>query len=148
MLTSFFIIGVSAVLFGFWFRYTCSLILSTQASEDHTEQVAEANQLSFLTARKELTEGSNVPLAQIRRRLDRDYQLLGCLLRNSSKRGNREVSLEQAMLRADFHGLKWWCRLSETVSSSAARKALLEMTRILAHLANCFGEEATPPARA
>jgi hypothetical protein len=140
MLTSLFIIGVSAVLFGYWFRYTCSLILSTHASEDYSQEVVEANHLSFPWARKEISKGSGVSLAEIQNRLDRDFLVLTCLLRHS---GRKEVSLEQAMLRADFHGLKLWSRLSRSFSRSAARGALLEMTSILAHLANCFAEEAT-----
>jgi len=144
MLTSFFIIGVSAVLFGYWFRYTCSLILSTHTSQDYTREVCEANRLSFLRARKELSEDADVSLAEVQSRLARDFQVLVCLLRHSGQGGLNEISLEQAMLRADFRGLELWCRLSRSVSTNAARKALLEMTWILAHLANCFGETAAP----
>ena len=49
------IITVSSVLlFGYWFRYTCLLILSAKTTRDFAGQVAAANQLGFLEVQAQL----------------------------------------------------------------------------------------------
>ena len=44
----------SVLLLGYWFRYTCLLILSAKTTRDFAGEVAEANQLSFLEVQARL----------------------------------------------------------------------------------------------
>ncbi len=49
------VITVSSVLlFGYWFRYTCLLILSAKTTRDYAADIAAANQLSFLQVQAQL----------------------------------------------------------------------------------------------
>ena len=51
----------SVLLFGYWFRYTCLLILSAKTARDFAGQVAAANQLGFLDVQNQL-RGASVNL--------------------------------------------------------------------------------------
>ena len=65
----------SIFLFGYWFRYTCFLILSAKTTRDYAAEVAMANQLGFLEVQSQLCQ--NVPqLDRLRDSLDRDYSVL------------------------------------------------------------------------
>ena len=48
LVTTVIITASSVLLFGYWFRYTCLLILSAKTTRDFAGQVAAANQLGFL----------------------------------------------------------------------------------------------------
>ena len=50
------IMAGSVLLFGYWFRYTCLLILSARTTRDYAGAVATANQLSFLEVQSVLRE--------------------------------------------------------------------------------------------
>lgn len=47
MIGSILVLTVSLILFLYWFRYTCLLILSAKPAKDYSGQVAQVNQLSF-----------------------------------------------------------------------------------------------------
>jgi hypothetical protein len=131
-------------LFVYWFRYTCLLILSTRVNKEYAEQIARANQLSFLRARDMLAESSNGAIAKnsldtLHRSLDRDYTLLTYLLRHAGQNSDTQ-SFEQHMLRADFQLMRMWYAIAGTISPAQARVALLEMASIVNHLANDMGE--------
>jgi hypothetical protein len=153
MLASILIIAISTLLFLYWFRYTCILILSTKTSKDYTRQVAAANQLRFVEVQGALREPSEVAsLDQLERALDRDYHVVSYLLRQTEdleiEGETSGMGMEQHMLRLDFHAMRLWYRLSRRVSDSAARGALHEMSMVVGHLANAFGEQAELSARA
>ena len=38
----------SVLLFGYWFRYTCLLVLNTKTVRDYASEVAAVHQLGFL----------------------------------------------------------------------------------------------------
>ena len=48
MLVSVLIIAVSTVMFLYWFRYTCELILSTRSATSYVAGVAQANGLNWV----------------------------------------------------------------------------------------------------
>jgi hypothetical protein len=148
LFASIFIIIVSVLLFAYWFRYTCLLILSAQASRNYAPQVASANQLSFLETRTELAnEGSATPLESLHRSLDRDYRLLTYLLRHAATYNVNGQSIEERILMLDYRIMSGWFLLTRGLSSALARKALLEKASIVNHLANAMGERVAVGSR-
>jgi hypothetical protein len=149
LLISFLIIAISVLLFLYWFRYTCILILSTRTSRDYARQVAAANQLSFLEARRVLSDDTaNAPLAEVRRSLERDYQLLTYLLNHGGAGFQASKSIETRILVIDNWVMCIWYGIVQKLSPGRARDALLEMSSIINHLANSMGEQMTARASA
>jgi hypothetical protein len=137
LLVSILIIALSLVMFVCWVRYTCLLILSTKTPRDYAARVAAANGLTFIEARGSLTEGSRAAvLEMIHRSLERDYSRVIRLLQN----GCRVTEVENRIMMVDFRMMNVWYRVMRRVSRPHARKALLEMTSIVSHLANAVGE--------
>jgi len=140
------IITVSSMaLFGYWFRYTCLLILSTKTAQDYAGEVAAANQLGFLEVRSQL-QASSPNLDRLRDALDRDYAVLSGLLKQA---GSLEQSaMEKWMLETDYRFLRSWYNTSRRFSPAAAARALDEMSQVIAHFANVMGESAACSAAA
>src|SRR6266446_6763421 len=84
----------SALLFVYWFRYTCLLILNTKAARDYTAEFAMENELQVLEVQAALPADSNADLDRLHQLLDRDYKVLSYLFRNAA--GERD--LEERML--------------------------------------------------
>ena len=142
------VITVSSVLlFGYWFRYTCLLILSTKTVRDYTGEVAAANQLGFLEIQSQLREASP-ELDRLRGLLDRDYAVLTSLLKHSSDPSPKESGIETRMLEINYRLMGAWYRVSSRFSTAAARRALEEMSLVVAHFANTMGERAAASAAA
>jgi hypothetical protein len=135
----------SVALFGYWFRYTCLLILSTKTAQDYAAQVAAANQLGFLEVRAQL-QTTTPNLDRLRDALDRDYAVLSSLLKHA---GSLEQSaLEKRMLEANYQVMHAWYGVSRRFSPAAAARALDEMSQVVAHFANVMGESAACSAAA
>jgi len=135
------VITVSSILlFGYWFRYTCLLILSAKTARDYVSDVAAANQLGFLEVQSSLRAGSP-DLDRLRDTLDRDYAVLARILTNSSKSG-----MEERMLGINYRCMRTWYRISSQFSPAAARQALDEMSMVVAHFANTMGQQAAGAA--
>lgn len=150
MLASILIIIVSAALFVYWFRYTCLLILSAKTARDYAKDVAAANQLNFVHIQSQLAtapEGDAL-LDQVHQALDRDYRLVIYLLDHAANYDAWKEPVEHWILRFDFNLMSLWYRATRAVSARLARRALLEMTSIVNHLANSMGERIAVSARA
>src|SRR6266404_7485195 len=142
------IITVSSVLlFGYWFRYTCLLILSAKTTRDFAGEVATANQLGFLQVQARLRE-SSAELGRLCDALDRDYAILTRLLQQTSTLSAEGSSIEKRMLDINYHVTRAWYRASGQFSAAAARRALEEMSMVVAHFANIMGEQAASAAAA
>ena len=133
------ITAVSVLLFGYWFRYTCILILSAKTTRDYAFDVATANQLSFLEVQSQLREATP-DLDRLRHCLDRDYAIVTSLLKHATNISESENALETRMLAIHYRVMGAWYQVSRHFSNSAARKALDEMSMIVAHFANAIGE--------
>jgi hypothetical protein len=142
VLTSIIIIIISLMLFVYWFRYTCILILSSKTTKDYASQIAQANQLRFLETRNTLlaSSSSTVALDSLQQSLDQDYRLLSYLLRHAVNYNVAGMSFEQVLLKVDFQVMSVWYSIVLRLSPERARNALLEMTSIVIHLANAMGE--------
>ncbi len=141
MIGSIVILAVSLVLFAYWFRYTCLLILNAKTAKDYTGQVAQANQLSFLEVQRRLEAGlDRAELATLHDSLERDYRLLTYLLRHAAHFQAGGYDLEQRMLMVDYRAMQLWYALSRRFGVERARGALQEMSDIIGHFANDMGE--------
>src|SRR5208337_4811907 len=77
------IMAGSILLFAYWFRYTCLLMLHARTPRDYATEVATVNQLSFASVQTQLCD-ANVDLSGLREALDRDYALVTRLLNEVS----------------------------------------------------------------
>jgi hypothetical protein len=135
----------SALLFGYWFRYTCLLILSTKTARDYTSSVAVANELDVLNIQAALRVAPNADLERLHQSLERDYKVLSFLFRNAGgARGNQ--SLEDRMLGLYYRVMRSCYGLTRGFSQSWARTALEEMSLVVAHFANAVGERTATAA--
>ncbi len=136
------IIASSILLFGYWFRYTCLLILSAQTTRDYAADVAAANQLGFLAVQFSLRETAGANLDALRESLDRDYKVITYLLKHAAHPSEGQAALERQMLAINYRLMRGWYGMSRRFSTSAACKALDEMAMVVAHFANAMGERA------
>ena len=141
------VITVSSVLmFGYWFRYTCLLILSAETTRDYAADIATANQLSFLQVQAELREQQPADLSRLQASLDRDLAVVTYLIQNASGQG--EWGMEARMLKLNYQLMSTWCSVSQRFSPEAGRRALDEMSMIVSHFANSLGEQVAAGAAA
>jgi len=106
--------------------------------------VAAANQLSFLEARRKLSDDSALhALDDLHRLLSRDYRLLTYLLNHGGAGYQNGKSIETRILQIDYWIMSIWYMLVQRLSPLRARDALLEMSSIINHLANSMGERLT-----
>ena len=140
------VITVSSVaLFGYWFRYTCLLILSAKTTRDYAADIAAANQLSFLQVQAQLRENAT-DLDRLQSALDRDLVLITYLIQHASGQG--EWGMEDRMLKLNYRLMSAWCSMSRRFSPEAGRRALDEMSMIISHFANAMGERSMAGAAA
>jgi hypothetical protein len=137
----------SALLFVYWFRYTCLLIVSAKTAYDYASEVAAANQLSFREVQSQLRQGA-VELDALHASLARDYDMVTYLLKHAAQSSNEESSLEARMLQMNYRVTGAWYQVSRRFSSTFARQALEEMSLVIGHFANVMGERANCGAAA
>lgn len=142
------IVAFSVLLFGYWFRYTCLLILSAKTSRDYAADVATANRLAFPGVQTALASAAVADLDGLRAALDRDYAVLTYLLKNASDATADGSALEKRMLEINYRVMGAWYSVSSRFSPQAARNALDEMSAVVAHFANSMGERAAVGAAA
>ena len=141
------VITVSSVLMlGYWFRYSCLLMLSAETTRDYASEIATANQLSFLQVRTELRDQQPADLSRLQASLDRDLSVVTYLIQNASGQG--EWGMEERMLQLNYRLMSTWCSISQRFSPEAGRRALDEMSMIVSHFANSLGERAAVGAAA
>jgi hypothetical protein len=161
MFVSIVIISFSLMLFLYWFRYTCLLILNTKTTKDYTIQVAKANQLQFPAIQDQLRavtdtgrmsgiadSGPALAMDSLQKSLERDYRLLTGLLRHAAQFQVGGVNMEQRMLMIDYQVMKTWYAVARRFSKAGhAAEALQEMADIVAHFANAMGERSAASSR-
>jgi hypothetical protein len=136
------IIASSVLLFGYWFRYACRLILTAKTAHDYTSEVATANQLSFPGVQSCLQEGASADLDRLRDSLDRDYAMIAYLLRHTANLSDSQAAPERYILAINYRVMRGCYRVSRRFSVDVARRVLEDMSLIVAHLANTMGEQA------
>ena len=131
----------SFLLLLYWFRYTCLLILAAQTPRDYGCEVASANRLCFQEVQGKLKRTNRtIPhLDGLHRCLSRDY-LIVTRLAGYTAGITGDERLERFLLVLDFQAMSAWYQLSRRLSTDNATKALEEMSRVVAHFADCIGE--------
>lgn len=132
----------SALLFVYWFRYTCLLILSAKTTRDYAADVATANKLAFPEVQTRLREQTNTDLGGLLASLDHDYAVVTYLLDHAANPNKAASSIETKMLAINYRLNRTW------FSISRSRAALEEMANVVAHFANSMGERAAMSASA
>src|SRR5579872_2969193 len=137
MLASALIIGFSAVLLVYWFRYSCILLLRN-FSEQPVLVVNEDNRFSFAAVQERLK--SDMELDPLWRTLDRDYRMISYLLDHAPGLGLQ--NFEDRLLVWDYQVMQLWYRFTRLVAPLQARRALVEMASVLSILAQKIGAQA------
>lgn len=133
--------GISLGLFFYWLRYTCKLILSVKCTRDYTIDVAAANDLRFLQVQEALlSTQERLQLNALQTKLKNDYRLLTYLLVHGPAFHVASDRLEQFMMMLDFRILSTYYRLVSRISVGNGKRALQEMTQVIAYFANRIGE--------
>jgi hypothetical protein len=147
MTASIFFVSVSLVLFAYWFRYTCLLILSTRPARDFAKDVAEANRLTFRDVQERLAGAlSTADLDTLQSKLDGDYALITCLLRHGAEFKVAGSAIEERMLMVHYSLMRRWYSLASRLSVARGRQALDEMAQIVNHFAGLMGERSAAAA--
>lgn len=133
------IIAASIALFAYWFRYSCLLILSTQTTQDYTEEVAITSRLSVLEIQSRLEAGQSMPLHSALQAMEADFALVNRLLERVPGVEEHLSAAEQMLLRLDYRIMSLWARVTEKINPAQARQALLEQCAIISHFANAAG---------
>jgi hypothetical protein len=141
MLASALIISFSLVLFVYWFRYTCLLVLRNGPEPTRRNDVAIDSKLSFSQVQAHLgRDAAGLSLDSLQRSLQRDKEVLTYLLNHAVALDS--ASLDRRLLMLDYQIMKGWYRLTKTAAPAQARKALSEMAAILGFLAQRMSEQA------
>jgi hypothetical protein len=135
MLASVLIIAFSLVLFVYWFRYSCILLLRSQAQQT---DAAAAGRFSYAHVQQCLKTG--MELDPLHRALERDYKVLTYLLEHAA--GLELEQLEYRLLVLDYKLMQGWYRLTKSAAPRQARRALAEMADVVAVLVGRMGEQA------
>jgi hypothetical protein len=134
MLASILISAVCVLLFIYWFRYSCLLLLRSRVERSAGPS---ENQFSFLEVRQRLS--TEPGLDPLHRSLERDYRILTYLLRHTAMLGPQ--SLEDRILILDYKLMRVWYRLTRIAAPEQASEALSEMAAVLACLAQKMDEK-------
>jgi len=144
------ILVMSAAMLVFWLRSACRSILAERFGQNFSAEVAEANQLEFLTIRKALADSAEgeVDYGGYLGALERDYEALTYLLRNAATVHVGRYTHQERLLVADFALLRVWVRVKKLVGMSSWQTGLTEMATILEYFGNVVGQRlVTFPSR-
>ena len=140
------IVLFSVVLFVYWFRYSCLLILQNRTASG--TQYASSPALSFPAVQERLKSPENgiELLDQLHQDLSNDYRIICFLLRCAAE--NDVDPIERRLLMLDYWILKAWYSVARRAGPLRARKALEEMSSIVSYFASSVGRHAALDARA
>jgi hypothetical protein len=126
MITSVFIIAISVILFVYWLRYSCVMLLRNAQERTQVSTVAD-ERFSISSVRERLrTEGD---LASLERALERDYHVVTYLIEHAADL--ELASIENKLLVIDYKLMRVWSHLTRTAAPEQSRKALAEMASVL-----------------
>jgi hypothetical protein len=133
------LIGISLALFGYWFRYSCLLILRTRTAEDFAGEICRENGLSFVQLKSAMDAEGAFDLDAAYSALQHDFGVVTQLLEQQAA-ANEGNCLEHRLVHVNFHFTQAWYRLSRSLGLASARASLEEMADTVAYFANSFGE--------
>ena len=135
MVTSVFIIAISVVLFVYWLRYSCVILL--RSAQERAEMPTVADERFSVSSVLERLK-TEADLAPLERALERDYHVVTYLIEHAADL--ELASIENKLLVLDYKLMRLWSRLTRTVAPQQSRKALSEMASVLSVLVGQMGE--------
>jgi hypothetical protein len=132
MVTSVFIVAISAVLLVYWLRYSCVMLL--RDAQERSATVADERFSASSVLERLKTEAD---LAPLERALERDYRVVTYLIEHATDL--ELASIQNKLLVLDYQLMRLWSRLTRTVAPQQSRKALSEMASVLRALAGQMG---------
>jgi hypothetical protein len=152
MVTSVFIIAISVVLFVYWLRYSCLMLLRSAQERAALPTVAD-RRFNVSSVRERLTtkghsgaeQGADMganpgsELGQLERALERDYHVVTYLIEHAADL--ELASVENKLLVLDYKLMRLWSHLTRTVAPQQSRRALSEMAAVLNVLVGQMGEQ-------
>ena len=126
MIAGILIITFSFVLFVYWFRYSCVLLLRNAAERSATTQPDDER---FSVAKVMERLKAEPELEPLERALERDYHVVTYLISHAADL--ELASIENRLLILDYRIMRIWSRLTRTLAPEQSRKALTEMASIL-----------------
>jgi hypothetical protein len=136
MITSVLIIAISVVLFVYWLRYSCVLLL--RSAQERTVEAKVADERFGVAAVLERLK-TEADLAPLERALERDYHVVTYLIEHAADL--ELASIENKLLVLDYKLMRVWSRLTRTVAPQQSRRALSEMASVLKVLVGQMGEQ-------
>ena len=135
MIAGILIIAFSLVLFVYWFRYSCLLLLrnfaerSAAAMEDQRFNIAQ------------VMEGlkSHAALDPLESALERDFHVLRFLIHHAADL--ELASIENRILLLDYRIMRFWSHMTRRIAPEQSRRALSEMASILGVLIRKMGDQ-------
>jgi hypothetical protein len=136
MLAGIFIIAVSLILFVYWFRYSCVMLLRNAAERSAGPAVDDER---FSVSKVVQSLKTECELDPLERALERDYHVLTYLIQHAA---DLELgSVENRLLLWDYQLMRAWSHLTRTAAPEQSRKALAEMASVLGVLVRKMGEQ-------
>jgi hypothetical protein len=136
MIAGILIIACSLVLFLYWFRYSCVLLLRNATDGVHTARVSGSQ---FSVARVQQSLKSECELDPLERALERDYHVLTYLIEHAADL--ELASIENRLLIMDYKLMRVWSHLTRSAAPEQSRKALAEMASVLSVLVSKMTEQ-------
>lgn len=140
------VLAGSFLLFCYWFRYVCLLILAAETPRDRSEEVARANDLYFPEVRSRLLKDDGIDLETLHKCLERDFGVIRALLDRTPIRVF-DSGFENAMLTIHFRLMSVCFKLTRGRFRECASDSLEEMLRVVDHFACLMGERSSAWAR-
>jgi hypothetical protein len=138
MLASILIIGFSLILFVYWFRASCRLLLKNHVEELATAAVSANERFSFPRVQELLRTAEE--LGPLQRLLNHDFQMVTYLRQHAA---NLESgSFEDQLLILDYRIMRWYFRVLSMAAPTRARAVLSEMATVVGVLAYKLGAQA------
>jgi len=138
MLASILIIGFSLVLFVYWFRATCQLLLRSHAEQTVGAPATASDQFSFPQVQMMLK--TEPELDSLHTLLNQDFRVLSYVRQHAASL--ESGSFEDKLLILDYRIMQWYFRIMNVVVPSQARNALSEMATVVGVLAHRMSPQA------
>ena len=135
MLTSVFIVGISAILLAYWLRYSCVMLL--HGAQERSAMLTVADERFSVSSVLERLK-TEADLAPLERALERDYRVVTYIIEHATDL--ELASIENKLLVLDYQLMRLWTRLTRTLAPQQSRKALSEMASVLTVLVSQMGE--------
>jgi hypothetical protein len=143
MITSVLIIAISALLFMYWLRYSCVLLLRSAKEQNSAINPYDERFAIFAIQQRIQTESDLAPLEHA---LQRDYQVVTYIIEHATDL--ELASIENKLLVLDYRLMRVWSRLTRTLAPQQSRQALSEMASVIQVLVAQMGDQKNLQAQA